>query len=91
MRPRSQAARIGVVIYDGVEPIDVGGTAGVVSMAKRILPAISSIIIAERVGPVRLAGEVTVMRRLRSSATVWTRRPPDPISRHARNRFRRRG
>jgi hypothetical protein len=38
MKPRSQAARIGVVIYDGVEPIDVGGTAGVVSMAKRISP-----------------------------------------------------
>jgi len=61
MKSRSQAARIGVVIYDGVEPIDVGGTAGVVSMAKRILPAISSVMIAERVGPVRLAGEVTVI------------------------------
>ena len=38
MKSRSEAARIGIVIYDGVEPIDVGGTAGVVSMAQRILP-----------------------------------------------------
>src|SRR4051794_29659427 len=55
MKERSEAARIGVVIYDGVEPIDLGGTAGVVSIAKRILPGISSTLIAERTGPVRLA------------------------------------
>jgi transcriptional regulator GlxA family with amidase domain len=61
MKSRSEAARIGVVIYEGVEPIDVGGTAGVVSMASRVLPAISSLMIAERAGPVRLAGGVTVM------------------------------
>jgi transcriptional regulator GlxA family with amidase domain len=61
MKTRSQAARIGVVIYEGVEPIDVGGTAGVVSMASRVLPAISSVMIAERTGPVKFAGGVTVM------------------------------
>ena len=49
------------MIYEGVEPIDVGGTAGVVSMAKRVLPTISCVMIAERTGPVRLAGGVTVM------------------------------
>src|SRR6188472_4242093 len=38
MKARSEAALIGVVIYQGVEPIDVGGTAGVVSMASRVLP-----------------------------------------------------
>lgn len=61
MKARSEAARFGIVIYEGVEPIDVGGTAGVVSMAQRILPGISSILIAERTGPVRLAGGVTVI------------------------------
>jgi transcriptional regulator GlxA family with amidase domain len=61
MKDRSEAARLGIVIYEGVEPIDVGGTAGVVSMAQRILPEIASILIAERIGPVRLAGGVTVM------------------------------
>ena len=38
MKAPSWAARIGIVIYDGVEPIDVGGTAGVISMARRVLP-----------------------------------------------------
>ena len=61
MKSRSEAARIGIVIYDGVEPIDVGGTAGVVSMARRILPEITCVMIAERTGPMRLAGGVTVM------------------------------
>ncbi len=61
MKDRSEAARIGVVIYEGVEPIDVGGTAGVISMAQRILPGITCIMIAERTGPMRLAGGVTVM------------------------------
>lgn len=61
MKARSEPARIGIVIYDGVEPIDIGGTAGVVSMARRVLPDISCVMIAERTGPVRLAGDVTVM------------------------------
>lgn len=61
MKVRSEAARIGVVIYDGVEPIDLGGTAGVVSIAKRVLPGISCTLIAEKAGPVRLAGGVTVL------------------------------
>lgn len=61
MKQRSDSSRCGVIIYDGVEPIDVGGTAGVISMAKRVLPGISSVMIAERAGPVRLAGDVTVI------------------------------
>jgi transcriptional regulator GlxA family with amidase domain len=61
MKARSEPARIGIVIYEGVEPIDVGGTAGVVSMARRVLPEISCVMIAERTGPVRLAGDVTVI------------------------------
>ena len=61
MKSRSEAARIGIVIYDGVEPIDVGGTAGVISMARRILPEITCVMIAERTGSIRLAGGVTVM------------------------------
>ena len=52
MQTRSVSARIGVLIYDGVEPIDLGGTAGVVSMAQRVLPHIEAAIIAPRPGPV---------------------------------------
>lgn len=61
MRDRHEPARIGVIIYDGVEPIDVGGTAGVVSMAKRVVPGLSSVLIGEKAGPVKLAGDVTVL------------------------------
>lgn len=52
---------IGVVVYGGVEPIDIGGTVGVVSMASRILPNIASLTIAESAGPVVLAGGLTII------------------------------
>jgi transcriptional regulator GlxA family with amidase domain len=60
MKQRSDPAHIGVLIYDGVEPIDIGGTVGVVSMARRVLPQIESVVIARAAGPVRLAGGLTV-------------------------------
>lgn len=60
-RDRQAAATIGVVVYGGVEPIDIGGTVGVVSMASRILPNISSVTIAENPGPVVLAGGLTII------------------------------
>ncbi len=60
MKDRSAPARIGVILYDTVEPIDVGGTVGVISMARRILPNISDAVIARRAGPVRLAGGLVV-------------------------------
>jgi transcriptional regulator GlxA family with amidase domain len=60
-RDRQAAAMIGVVVYGGVEPIDIGGTVGVVSMASRILPNIASITIAESAGPVVLAGGLTII------------------------------
>jgi len=61
VRDRSEAARIGVVIYDGVEPIDIGGTVGVISMARRILPGVDAVTIAASAGPVRLAGGLTLL------------------------------
>jgi transcriptional regulator GlxA family with amidase domain len=61
MKQRSDPARLGVLIYDGVEPIDLGGTVGVVSMARRVLPAVEAVTIARQAGPVRLAGGVTVL------------------------------
>lgn len=60
-RLRSDPARLGVLIYDGVEPIDLGGTAGVVSMARRVLPNVEAVVIARHPGLVRLAGGVTVL------------------------------
>jgi transcriptional regulator GlxA family with amidase domain len=61
MLQRDQPARIGVVLYDGVEPIDIGGTLGVISMASRLLPGLAAITIAEHAGPVRCAGGLTVI------------------------------
>jgi putative intracellular protease/amidase len=61
IRKRDRPARLCVVLYDGVEAIDVGGTIGVVSMAARILPAIEAITIAHIAGPVALAGGLTVV------------------------------
>lgn len=60
MKQRSHAALLGVLIYDGVEPIDLGGTVGVVSMARRVLPAVEATVIARHAGPVHLAGGLTV-------------------------------
>ena len=63
LRARDEPTRFGVVIYDGVEPIDLGGTVGVVSMAARVLPAIEAVTIAHAAGPVALAGGLTVIAR----------------------------
>jgi transcriptional regulator GlxA family with amidase domain len=60
-RGRDEAGRLGVLIYDGVEPIDIGGTVGVVSMARRVLPGVEAVVIARRAGPVVLAGGLTVL------------------------------
>jgi transcriptional regulator GlxA family with amidase domain len=61
MRDRNAAATFAVVVYDGVEPIDIGGTIGVLSMARRVLPNLEALTVAEAHGPVRLAGGLTVL------------------------------
>ena len=47
MMDPDQSVRIGVALYDGVEPIDLGGTLGVISMASRLLPGLSAVTIAD--------------------------------------------
>lgn len=54
-------ARFAILVYDGVEPIDVGGTFGVLSMARRVEPAISMFLVAAGAGPVRMANGLTVI------------------------------
>ena len=61
MKAMDEPAVIGIVVYEGVEPIDVGGTIGVLSMAQRILPALRHVTIAEQAGPVRLASGLTIL------------------------------
>jgi transcriptional regulator GlxA family with amidase domain len=60
-RGRDEKALIGVLIYAGVEPIDIGGTVGVVSMAARVLPQVEAVVIAREAGPVVLAAGLTVV------------------------------
>jgi hypothetical protein len=64
--------RLGVVLYDGVEQIDVFGTIGVVPMAARVLPAIEAVTIAHVAG------------RSPSLAGPWL--PRSPIPRRAQGR-----
>lgn len=39
--------RIAIFVYDDVEPIDIGGTYGVFSMAKRVVPELTFFTVAE--------------------------------------------
>jgi transcriptional regulator GlxA family with amidase domain len=57
---KNRAVRFGVIVYDGVEPIDIGGTVGVVSMARRLLPNIEAVVIAAKAGTVTLASDLTI-------------------------------
>lgn len=52
--------RFAVLIYDGVEPVDLA-TYGVLSMARRIAPAISAFTVAPRAGVVNLANGLRVL------------------------------
>ena len=61
MKSPTDPALIGVVLYDGVEPIDVGGTIGVLSMAQRVLPGLKYVTIAPSAGAVKLASGLVVM------------------------------
>jgi transcriptional regulator GlxA family with amidase domain len=53
-------SRFAILVYEGVEPIDVGATHGVLSMARRVVPEIAMFLVAEQAGPVRLANGLTV-------------------------------
>ncbi|RVT98973.1 DJ-1/PfpI family protein [Rhodovarius crocodyli] len=68
MLNRDDPAVIAVLLYDGVEPIDIGGTIGVISMASRVLPGIRAVAVAERAGPVACAGGLTVKADYRFDA-----------------------
>jgi hypothetical protein len=57
---RGKAVKFGVFIYDGVEPIDLA-TYGVLSMARRVAPAIEICTIAPEGGLVRLSSGLKVL------------------------------
>ena len=47
--------RFAILAYDGVEPIDIGATYGVFSMAKRIVPDLEFFVAAKSGAEVRMA------------------------------------
>ncbi len=47
--------RFAILAYDGVEPIDIGATYGVFSMAKRIVPDLAFFVVAKSGAEVRMA------------------------------------
>ncbi len=51
----------GILLYDGVEPIDVGAAFGVLSMARRLVPSLSFVGIAERRGEIVCANGLRVV------------------------------
>lgn len=51
----------GILLYDGVEPVDIGATVGVLSMARRIAPDLRYVTIAKEAGPVVCANGLTVL------------------------------
>ncbi|MDH3581834.1 MAG: DJ-1/PfpI family protein [Hyphomicrobiales bacterium] len=44
-----------ILAYDGIEPIDIGATYGVLSMAKRVAPDLAFFVVAKDVGEVVMA------------------------------------
>ena len=59
-RDRSAPALFGIVLYPTVEPIDLGATFGVVSMARRILPGVQAITLGSTKADVILANNLRV-------------------------------
>lgn len=53
--------RFGIFMYDDVEPIDVGATYGVLSMARRVVPAIEVVSVAGKAGEVALTNGLRAM------------------------------
>lgn len=53
----------GILLYDGVEPIDVGATFGVLSMARRLCPDLAFAGVAREKGPIACANGLEVMAK----------------------------
>src|SRR5579859_7532754 len=49
-----------ILVYDDVEPIDIGATYGVLSIARRLIPQIRMFTVARRSGEIRLTNDLTI-------------------------------
>jgi len=60
-RMTDQPTTFAIFVYDDVEPIDIGATYGVLSIARRVIPQIKMFTVAEQGGEVRLTNDL-IMR-----------------------------
>lgn len=49
-----------ILAYDGIEPIDIGATFGVLSMAKRVAPDLAFFVVAPVAGAVTMANDLVL-------------------------------
>jgi transcriptional regulator GlxA family with amidase domain len=61
MRAPTDTALFGIVVYESVESIDIGATYGVLSMARRLLPQLKMVVVAEESGLVEMASGLRVV------------------------------
>jgi hypothetical protein len=69
---QSQAATFAILAYEGIEPIDIGATYGVLSMAKRLAPDLRFFVVS------RSGGELAMANGLRLVADYAFRDAPTP-------------
>jgi transcriptional regulator GlxA family with amidase domain len=60
MRDKLDPTIFAIHIYEDVEPIDIGATFGVLSMARRVAPGVGMFLVAQNAGPVRAANGLVV-------------------------------
>lgn len=53
--------RISILAYDGIEPIDIGATFGVLSMAKRVVSTLTFNVVAPGGGAIEMANGLVLM------------------------------
>ncbi|MDF1793896.1 MAG: DJ-1/PfpI family protein [Thalassobaculaceae bacterium] len=57
----ADATRFAILAYDGIEPIDIGATYGVLSMAKRIVPTLSFFVVSKSGGELVMANGLRLL------------------------------
>jgi len=62
-RMTDQPTTFAIFVYDDVEPIDIGATYGVLSIARRIIPQIRMFTVARQSGDVRLTNDLVMRAR----------------------------
>jgi hypothetical protein len=61
------ALTVAILAYDGIEPIDIGATYGVLSLAKRLAPGVRFFVVSKS------GGELAMANRLRLVADYGPR------------------